>query len=101
MSGAASELIDIKTAVERGYGSRSTLMRYIKSGDLPSALVNHKRYVRPDDCAAMKQRGMPTLNVDCQYEAAVRAVASLAPVLSAEQADRITSLLSQTGGEQK
>lgn len=86
------ELIDISSAVERGYCSRATIMRDIKSGKLPAVKIKHRNYLRISDLEA-RNTSSPVFNLDAMYEHLLGQVQTVAPLFTDEQRKMLADAL--------
>lgn len=90
------EFITITEAVNRGYGSRSTVVRWIADGAVLSLKVDGKTYVRESDIIEHKrEQATGSLNTRLVYLNLEDKLKQFAPVFSAEQKQQLTELLSQ------
>lgn len=101
----ASDLISVSEAVRRGYGSRATINRLIKSGRVTAYNLDGRRYLDDEELGRLRRvrQNATALNVDLLYNEVAHRVASLAPVFSYEQKRQLVSLLSERekGGDGK
>lgn len=90
------EFITITEAVKRGYGSRSTVIRWIADGIVTAMKVDGKTYVREEDILEYKrEQASCTLNVGLVYQNMADKIKQFAPIFSAEQKQQLAELLSQ------
>ena len=85
------DTLTISEALREGYGSCSTLMRYIRDGRLPSVKKEGHRYVRRSDLESV---GIRRDTARADYESTVYLVVSRAPRLNDEQVAAIAGILS-------
>jgi len=84
-------LLDLKEAVELGYGASSTLRLYIRQGKLKALKVGGKTKIRVSDLEAMATPH-PTAPPESVEQWAQR-VAATAPPMTDEQAAKIVAIL--------
>lgn len=94
MPEANTKYIDVKTAIERGYGSRSTLARWAQKGAVRSFRQGSRLMLAVNDLDAVRV----TRNAGAISEADVvaslsRQIAASAPVLSPASRAKLAELL--------
>lgn len=91
-----AEFITLTEAVNRGYGARSTIIRWIADGIVLSMKIDGKTYVRESDIIEYKrEQAAGSLNTRLVYLNLEDKLKQFAPVFSAEQKQQLTELLSQ------
>lgn len=97
----SGDLISISEAVRRGYGSRATINRLIKSGRINAYSLDGRRYLSDDELKRhlLTRQNANVINVDQLYDEVAHRVASLAPVFSDEQKKQLVMLLSAQGSD--
>lgn len=91
-----AEFITVTEAVNRGYGARSTIIRWIADGIILSMKVDGKTYVREEDILAYKrEQASCTLNASLVYQNVSDKLKQLTPIFSTEQKQQLAELLSQ------
>lgn len=98
MAEMSDEFITISEADARGYGSRPTIMRYVKKNQVRSYMSGSTRLVSANDLkriAAMRNDGVrPSVDMDREVERLGARIATIMPALSSEQKQRLSELLS-------
>lgn len=91
---AYKDSITISQAVDEGYSSRSTLIRRIKSGELPARRIG-RMYVldREELTRCFRSDGLGENDVDVRTRAIARQIAASAPELSSERKAGLSALL--------
>lgn len=92
--GSGDELITLREARKRGYGSRQTLMNAMDKGELVGRKIGNRWMVSVSDLDALKSQRQGIMNVDDIFDATVRRVVAIAPSLSSSQKQQLSSLLS-------
>ncbi len=90
------DFITIKSAVERGYASRHTLMRWAKDGSVRSFVRGRNRYVSEGDVRArlaLRQSGERSITDEELTDRLAAEIASAMPALTDAQLDRLAALL--------
>lgn len=89
-----SKKVTLKQASEMGFGSRSTLMRRIRFGELPSEMDGKRRVVDLDDLKVMYDKRHPSV-VDSEkaFQHIVKTVCAQAPEMTDEQRMTIINIL--------
>lgn len=91
-----NDFITVKRAVERGYASRHTLMRWAKDGSVRSYVRGRNRYVSEGDVRArlaQRQTGVRTVTGEELANRLVSEIAGAAPALNEAQRERLVALL--------
>lgn len=92
----ATDFITIKSAVERGYASRHSLMRWAKDGSVRSFVRGRNRYVSEGDVRArlaLRQSGERSITDEELTDRLAAEIASAMPALTDAQLDRLAALL--------
>lgn len=88
--------ITIKTAVQRGYASRHTLMRWAQQSRIRSYVRGRNRYVCVEDverCIAERDAGYTGLSEDAIADQLAQNIAQTMPALTDAQKQRLAELL--------
>ena len=88
--------ITIKTAVQRGYASRHTLMRWAQQKRIRSYVSGRNRYVCVEDverCIAERDAGYAGLTNDAIADKLAADIAQTMPALTDAQKQRLAELL--------
>lgn len=85
--------ICVKDAVERGFGSRVTIMRWVKDASVRSFRQGNLRTVCVEDLEARVASHEHVVTEDELVERLARQIANAAPVLSPEGREHLARLL--------
>lgn len=92
------EFISIAEAARRGYGSRTTLWRIVKSGRVTDCWVGNEHRISVADLDKLVVKAGDCTE-DPGYLDLVRRVVAQAPKLNPEQAQRLRDILAPVAGE--
>lgn len=91
--GKSPEFINVKTAIERGYGSRATLARWARKGDVRSYRQGSSLMLSVVDLEAVKASHAAATTEETVVENLARQLANVAPALSPEGRAKLAELL--------
>lgn len=90
---AKNQYVSVKDAVERGFGSRATIMRWVRDGSVKSFRQGRLRMVCVEDCEALAASRERVVTEEELVDRLARQIANAAPVLSPEGRERLAELL--------